>query len=84
MKSSQKSAFIIYMLVDAETIVPLHIGIRTEKKFKEKVFNVKPGKMTRLNLNSKGRFFRLEIKSYSAVPFKILGGIKIDLELDPD
>jgi hypothetical protein len=72
------------MMVEAETTIPLYIGIRTEKKLKQKIFNVKPGKMTKLNLNSKGRFFRLEIQSYSAVPFKILGGIKIDLELDPD
>ena len=84
LKSSIKSAFTIYMMVEAETTIPLYIGMRTEKKLKQKIFNVKPGKITKLKLNSKGRFFRLEIQSYSAVPFKILGGIKIDLELDPD
>lgn len=84
LKSSQKNAFTLYMMVEAETVVPLYISIRTEKKLKQKIFNVKPGKMTKLNLNNKGRFFRLEIESYSAVPFKILGGIKIDMELDPD
>lgn len=83
-KSSVKSAFTIYMMAEAETPVQLYVGIRTEKKLKQKIFNVKPGKLSKLNLNNKGRFFRLELQSYSSVPFKISGGIKIDMELDPD
>ena len=59
-------------------------GIRTEKKFKEKRITVKPNKLTRVHLNTQGRIFRLEIRSYDAVPYTIAGGIKVDLELDPD
>lgn len=84
LKSSIKSAFILYMMVDSEAPVELRIGLRTEKKLKQKIINTKPGKMTRLHLNTQGRIFRLEIRSYSAVPFTISGGIKLDLELDPD
>lgn len=83
-KSSIKSAFIVYMFVESEAPVELRVGIRTEKKIKRKVISTKPGKMTRLHLNLQGRIFRLEIESYSAVPFTIAGGVKVDLELDPD
>lgn len=83
-KNSIKSAFVLYMLIDAEAPVELRVGIRTEKKLKTKIVQAKPGKMCRIHLNLQGRIFRLEIRSYSAVPFTIAGGFKIDLELDPD
>ena len=84
LKSSIKSAFTLYMMVESEAPAELRVGIRTEKKLKQKIINTKPGKMTRLHLNTQGRIFRLEIRSYSAVPFTIAGGAKLDLELDPD
>ena len=84
MKSSIKSAFIVYMMVESEAPVELRVGIRTEKKLKQKIVVTKPGKLNRIQLNLQGRVFRLEIESYSAVPFTIAGGIKIDMELDPD
>jgi hypothetical protein len=84
LKNSIKSAFILYAMVDSEAPVELRLGIRTEKKLKQKIVNTKPGKMLRLHLNTQGRIFRLEMTSYSAVPFTILGGVKLDLELDPD
>lgn len=83
-KNSIKSAFILYAMVESEAPVELRLGIRTEKKLKQKIVNTKPGKMLRLHLNTQGREFRLEMTSYSAVPFTIAGGIKLDLELDPD
>ena len=83
-KSSTKSAFLLYMRVEAEAPFEIYLGIRTEKKLKQKVLMVKPGKAMRIHLNNQGRFFRLEIKSYTAVPFTITGGVQIDLELDPD
>ena len=84
LKNSIKSAFILYMMVDSEAPVELRVGIRTEKKFKQKIIYTKPKKMTRLHLNTQGRTFRLELLSYSGIPFTIAGGIKMDLELDPD
>ena len=83
-KSSIKSAFTLYMMVESEVPVELRLGIRTEKKLKQKTIKTKPGKLTRVHLNTQGRVFRLEIRSYTASPFTIAGGIKLDLELDPD
>lgn len=84
LKSSVKSTFTAYLMVESEVPIELRIGLRTEKKLKEKIFTTKPGKMTRVRLNTHGRIFRLEIRSYTAAPFRIAGGIKIDMELDPD
>jgi len=84
LKSSIKSAFTLYMMVESEVPIPLRLGIRTEKKLKQKIITTKPGKLTRVHLNNQGREFRLEIESYTAAPFTIAGGIKLDLELDPD
>jgi len=83
-KNAIKSAFVVYLMVDSEAPVELRVGIRTEKKLKQKIVYTKPGKMMRLHLNLQGRTFRLEIQSLSAVPFTISGGARIDLELDPD
>lgn len=83
-KNSIKSAFIVYMMVDSETPVDLWAGIRTEKKLKRKRITTKPGKVTRKQLNCQGREFRLEIETHDATPYTIAGGIRVDLELDPD
>lgn len=83
-KSSIKSAFTVYFYAETEVPVTLRLGLRTEKKLKQKIVTAKPGKMTRTHLNTQGRIFRLEIESITAVPYAIAGGIKIDLELDPD
>lgn len=83
-KHSVKSAFTIYFIAEAETPCQLYVGIRTEKKLKQKLISVAPGKGIRTHLSNRGRFFRLEIKSLSAAPFTIAGGVQIDMELDPD
>ena len=83
-KSSAKSAFVLYFLVEAETAFELYITMRTEKKAKQKCVVIKPGKAMKVQMNNQGRFFQLELESYTSVPFCISGGIKIDMELDPD
>lgn len=84
LKNSTKSAFTLYLTTEAETPFELLLGMRTEKKLKQKAVTVKPGKSMRVHLNNQGRYFRLEIECLSAVPFSIMGGARIDLELDPD
>lgn len=84
LKSSMKSAFIVYMKVDSEVPVELRVSMETEKKRKEKRITTKPGKLTRIQLNTHGRIFRLGIESHTVAPFVIAGGIRVDLELDPD
>lgn len=84
LKSSVKSTFTVYFLPEAEVPFPLTMGIRTEKKLKQKTLWIKPGKAYRVHMNVQGRYFRLELASDSAAPFRINGGFKIDMELDPD
>ncbi len=83
-KHSVKSAFMVYFTADAESMFPLSISIRTEKKVKTKLVFVRPGKAHRVNINVSGRYFRLEISSDTETPWQIRGGIQIDMELDPD
>ena len=83
-KSAVKSTFVVYFIADAPTPFDLTIGIRTEKKLKNKRIHVKPGKPYRTQLNVQGRFFRLELDSSTIVPYSIDGGIRLTMELDPD
>lgn len=83
-KSSVKSAFMVYFLAEAATPFNLVLGIQTDKKLKTKMLTVKPGKATKIAINVQGRFFKLILSSRTIVPFKLVGGIKIDMELDPD
>lgn len=83
-KSSIKSAFTIYFTAEAEAPFELNVGIQTEKKRKMKRVIVKPNKAMRVNVNVQGRYFALVLSSDTTVPFKIVGGMKIAMELDPD
>ncbi len=83
-KYSVKSAFVVYFICEADESFPLTIGIRTEKKLKQKTLTVKPGKSHKVNINVSGRYFRLEITSDTTIPWRLNGGIQIDMELDPD
>ena len=83
-KDSIKSSFTVYFIVEAETPCQLYVGIRTEKKLKQKILNIVPKKGIRTHISNRGRYFRLEMKSLSSVPFTISGGVQIDMELDPD
>lgn len=84
LKSSVKSSFQLYFLAEAEAPFDLVIGIQTDKKLKQKILRVKPGKATKVTINVQGRFFQLILSSRTVVPFKIAGGFKLDMELDPD
>lgn len=83
-KTSIKSAFEIYFICEAEQKFPLTIGIRTEKKLKQKTVTIKPGKSHKVNINVSGRYFRLELTSTTTIPWRLNGGIQIHMELDPD
>lgn len=83
-KSSFKSAFLVYFTASADENFAITIGIRTEKKLKQKDITVKPGKAYRVLINARGRYFRLEISSTTSVPWTLNGGVQIDMELDPD
>lgn len=84
MKHSVKSAFMLYFTAAAEKRFLLTLGVRTEKKLKQKEIMVTPGKSHRVILNVSGRYFRVEIGSRTTTPWQLNGGIEIDMELDPD
>lgn len=83
-KSSVKSAFQIYFRAESEAPFDLILGIRTEKKLKQKRVKVTPGKAHKVAINTAGRYFQLMMWSDTVVPFSINGGVKIVMELDPD
>lgn len=83
-KGSIKSAFTVYFQCEAEAPFPLTIGIRTEKKLKQKQLVITPGKAYHKIINVQGRYFRVELSSDTLEPFRINGGIRIHMELDPD
>lgn len=84
LKSAVKSSFKVYFLPESTSQFTMYLGIQTEKKLKQKTIIIKPGKPHRIALNVSGRYFRLLISTRGSPYFKINGGIKIDMELDPD
>ena len=84
LKSSVKSSFKVYYKVECATPFELLLGIQTDKKLKQKAIQVKPGKAAKTAINVQGRYFQLIISTQTTVPFSIVGGLKIDMELDPD
>jgi len=92
-----KGGFEVYFLCEVKnTAVPLKISIQTEKKIKTKTFVVQPltatdlavpknHKQKRLHFGGSGRRFRLIIETDAgAACWRLVGGVLIKSELDPD
>lgn len=80
----------VYVTVESRKPVDLRVTIRTEKKGKTKVYRAMPPaagrgpKMKALQFGGSGRRFRLELESVGNVPWRMIGGVQVDVELDPD
>lgn len=97
-KDIQKGGFELYFLPEVQdTAVTLKFSIQTEKKIKLKQYTVKPltpeqiannrghrGK--RLHFGGTGRRFRLIIETDEGVtaPWRLIGGLHVIAETDPD
>jgi hypothetical protein len=97
-KRIQKGGFDLYFVPEVQdTAVELKFSIQTEKKLKTKRYTVQPltavqvaaqkehrGK--RLHFSGTGRKFRLIIETESGVtaPWRLIGGIQMVVETDPD
>ena len=82
-KSVTKSGFEIYIAADQDMEVTL--GVRTEKKLKQRTVSLIAGVPKRVRLNVAGRFFRLEIDVPKAnASWMIDGAIQVNMELDED
>lgn len=82
-KSVVKSGFEVYLAADKNLTAT--VGIRTEKKLKQRTVSLAAGVPKRVRLNVAGRFFRLEIDVPRADESWMLdGAIQMNMELDAD
>lgn len=82
-KSVTKSGFEVY--ISANRDIEVTLGIRTEKKLKQRTVSLVAGVPKRVRLNVSGRFFRLEMEVPRAGgPWAIDGAIQLNMELDED
>ena len=95
--SMKKGGFELYFQPEVQNApVTLIFSIQTEKKIKTKRYTVQPlteeqrasnknHKMKRLHFGGSGRRFRLMIETQaSTAPWRLIGGIQIIAETDPD
>lgn len=88
-KNVVKGGFEIYILCEVkENPVTLKVSIQTEKKTKTKIYSVKAqtkeAKHKRLHFGGSGRRFRLMIESDNAAAWRLISGVTIISEIDPD
>ena len=97
-KRIQKGGFDFYFIPEVQDeAVPLTISIQTEKKTKTKTYVCQPlsesdkaaekeHRMKRLHFGGSGRKFRIIIETAEGItaPWRILGGLQIVVETDPD
>ena len=95
-KSIVKGGFEVYLLPEVQDDpVELRISIQTEKKIKTKTYIVSPlteeqrlsgrsHKQKRVHFGGSGRRFRLIIECDSVAPWRLLGGLMVISETDPD
>lgn len=95
-KSIVKGGFEVYLLPEVQDkAVELRISIQTEKKTKTKTYIVTPlteeqrqagrgYKQKRVHFGGSGRRFRLVIECDSPAPWRLLGGLMVVSEIDPD
>lgn len=91
-----KGGYEVYFLPEViDEPVELRISIQTEKKIKTKTYTVQPltpqqlaqGKshrQKRLHFGGSGRRFRLIIECDTPAPWRLLGGVMVISETDPD
>ncbi len=72
-------------LLNPPLTTQMTVGIRTEKKLKTKTVTLTNGKPRRVHINNTGRYFRLELSTPAQIsPWRILGNVTVNLELDYD
>lgn len=96
-KNVQKGGFDIYLLCEAlKKPVTLKVTLQTEKKAKTKLYTVTPltssdiragkgARQKKLHFGGTGRRFRWQIETAGgSAPWRLLGGLLILVETDPD
>jgi len=90
-KRIQKGGFDLYFLGEVQDLaVTLKFSIQTEKKTKTKLFTVqrteREHRMKRLHFGGTGRRFRIIIETGEGnkAPWRLIGGLQLVVETDPD
>jgi hypothetical protein len=88
-KAMLKGGFDVYLAVEAKDAVTVSVSIETEKKTKTKAVIFPDTSATkaiqkRLHFGGAGRRFRLLISSDATDAWRIVGGIQVRMEIDPD
>lgn len=87
-KDVRKGGWSVYLLVEGKAAGDLSISIETEKKKKTKVYAYPKleghAKQKRIGFGGAGRRFRLHIESTGSNVWRLVGGIQITTEIDPD
>lgn len=91
-KSIVKGGFEVYVLCEVKNLsVDLSVSVQTEKKIKTKILHVTPAetgkeaRQKRLHFGGSGRRFRLILETSDGTPvFRVVSGIQIVAEIDPD
>lgn len=89
-KNVQKGSFAVFFTAECAEEAELTIGIQTEKKLKKKTVVILPpdigkqAKQKRLVFGGNGRRFRVLIESNGKVPWRFLGGMQLEIEIDKD
>jgi len=90
-KQIQKGGFDMYIMPEVQDdAVTLKISIQTEKKTKQKEYTIQPTekehRYKRIHFGGAGRRFRIiiETEAGSTAPWRLLGGLQLTVETDPD
>jgi hypothetical protein len=84
-KNVRKGGWSVYMTVEGKAAGSLSVSIETEKKKKTKTYSYSTSiRQKRISFGGSGRRFRLYIESAGTGAWRIIGGIQITVEIDPD
>jgi hypothetical protein len=85
-----KSGFSVYLTVECLREARLSISIQTEKKTKQKTVSFVPpadgkgAKHRMIRFGGSGRRFRVILESSGDAPWRLIGGMQIEIETDVD
>lgn len=89
-KNVVKGSFTLYLTVECRAAVTLRLSIQTEKKTKSKAVVFTPpqanqnAKQRRISFGGNGRRYRLIIESTDETPWRMTGGVQMEIETDTD
>lgn len=82
-KNAWKGGFCLYLSFEIDTPTSIKFTVRTEKRARTKVLHVKQsGKQYKLVYGGSGKRFRLEIEGCGLSPWRMIGGVQMEVELD--